>query len=135
MQSKMSPPFRTLRKTAIYIFLANLSVICLLVWSLEPLITLLRKNNDLFQPGNPFAKDQVHPTTPLSPELENNMVPRILHQTCATDHIPDKWKDSQQSCKNAYADFEYIVRQCQTRQVSIIIKGEMNGLLLSGLAI
>ncbi|KAI1828828.1 CAZyme family GT32 [Penicillium roqueforti] len=34
-------------------------------------------------------------------------IPRILHQTTAAETIPDKWIESQQSCKEAYSDFEY----------------------------
>ncbi|KAM5359174.1 hypothetical protein ACJZ2D_014672 [Fusarium nematophilum] len=45
--------------------------------------------------------DQPVPVRPL------NQIPRILHQTCKNETIPEIWADSQQSCLEAYSDFEY----------------------------
>ena len=130
MQSVMSSLPGTPRKTVTFILLVTIAIIWSLVWFLEPLITLVRKNDSLFRPEIPFTQDHGNPTTSVPFGPGNNMVPQILHQTYATDRIPDKWKASQQSCKEAYADFEYMVRPYQTRQVSTIAKSLAYGMVV-----
>lgn len=46
-----------------------------------------------------------------TPESWQPKIPRILHQTTATNEIPDMWVESQKSCMDAYSDFEYKVVQ------------------------
>ena len=130
MQSVMSSLSGTQRKTVACILLVTIAIMSSLVWFLEPLIILVRKNDSLFRPEVPFVNGDGHPTTSASFESGNNMVPRILHQTYATDRIPDNWEASQQSCKLAYADFEYMVRRYQTRPLSTIVKRLFNGMVL-----
>ncbi|KAJ5808152.1 hypothetical protein N7474_009421 [Penicillium riverlandense] len=85
--------------------LLNLVIIGLLFYALEPLITLLRRNKELFSPQVALSSSNSlydrNRTTRLS------HIPRILHQTTATETIPDHWVQSQESCKQAYSDFEY----------------------------
>lgn len=95
------------RRATVILLLIDLMVVGLLLQTFEPLITLLRRNEELF--GSrvalhiPYTPDGRHQTT-LSYQI-----PRILHQTTATETIPDKWIEPQQSCKGAYSDFEYKV--------------------------
>lgn len=98
---RKSVRIRRSRKSIIFLFLLDFMVIWLLVHHLEPLITLLRRNEELFKP-------QV--TLPGFEDQSNFNIPRILHQTAASDTIPDKWGESQRSCKETYRDFEYKVR-------------------------
>ncbi|KAJ5888131.1 hypothetical protein N7495_008172 [Penicillium taxi] len=78
----------------------------MIIHTLRPLISLLLRNDELFGPRvamngarySPLAKNQTAGV---------NQIPRILHQTAATDVIPEKWQKSQQSCINTYSDFEY----------------------------
>lgn len=98
--------FPRLRRIALGLLLIDLVLVALLLNTLDPLITLLRRNEELFgarlalsRTDNP--KDWDHQDKPK--------IPRILHQTCANETIPDRWVDSQQSCQKAYSDFEYKV--------------------------
>ena len=101
-------------------------VIGLLLWTFEPLITLLRRNEELF--GSRVALHT--PYTPDAPYQKtlSYEIPQILHQTTATETIPDKWIKSQQSCKDAYLDFEYKVvtiralRAIDLRRLNFILK-------------
>lgn len=96
------------RKSTIIFFLVDVLVVALLIHALEPFITLLRRNEELFKP-----RVSLQGLDSLNDLLETNgsyHIPRILHQTTATDVIPDKWGESQKSCKEAYGDFEYKVR-------------------------
>ncbi|KAJ5767151.1 uncharacterized protein N7511_004767 [Penicillium nucicola] len=93
------------KKSTWLIILIDLVVVCLLLQTFEPLIILLRRNEELF--GSRVA---LHTT--YTPDAEHQRassweIPRILHQTSATETIPDKWIQSQQSCKEAYSDFDY----------------------------
>ncbi|KAJ6127233.1 hypothetical protein N7523_002845 [Penicillium sp. IBT 18751x] len=93
------------RKSTILLLLLDVLIVVLLVHTLEPLITLLQRNEELFEPRVSFQG-----TDGLNDLHEVNgtkRIPRILHQTAATDVIPDKWVESQKSCKEAYGDFEY----------------------------
>ncbi|KAH6984331.1 nucleotide-diphospho-sugar transferase [Ilyonectria sp. MPI-CAGE-AT-0026] len=96
--------FPRLRRIALWLLLTDLVLVALLLHTLDPLITLLRRNEELFGArlalsGTDNPKDSNHQDKPK--------IPRILHQTCANETIPEKWVDSQQSCKEAYSDFEY----------------------------
>lgn len=98
---------RRLRKTTLFLLLIDLMIVRLLLQAFEPLITLLLRNEELFGPrvalSGPDTSDAWHQTD------RPNKIPRILHQTTATEMIPDKWVQSQRSCKEAYSDFEYKV--------------------------
>ncbi|KAF4969426.1 hypothetical protein FSARC_3357 [Fusarium sarcochroum] len=37
----------------------------------------------------------------------SSQIPRILHQTCKNETVPEIWADSQKSCLEAYSDYEY----------------------------
>jgi hypothetical protein len=89
-----------------YLLLVDLVLVGLLLHSLEPLITLLYRNQELFghQISIPFNR-----SSDLFNQPNEAVVPRILHQTCANDTIPGIWVSSQQSCIEAYSDFEYKV--------------------------
>jgi mannosyltransferase OCH1-like enzyme len=97
-----------------FLLLIDLIMVGLLLQALEPLITLLRRNEELFGPrvalSGPDASDAWDQTD------RPNKIPRILHQTTATDTVPDKWVHSQRSCKEAYSDFEYKVDISPTRE-------------------
>ena len=95
------------RKSTIFLFLLDFMVIWLLIHHLEPLITLLRRNEELFKPQ--VTLSGFEDRSNLNDINESNNIPRILHQTAATDAIPDKWVESQRSCKETYRDFEYKV--------------------------
>lgn len=94
-------------RATVLLLLIDLVVVGLLLQTVEPLIILLRRNEELFGSRvdlhTTYTPDARHQTT--SPWE----IPRILHQTTATETIPDKWIESQQSCKEAYSDFEYKV--------------------------
>ena len=99
-----------LRKVAICLLLIDVTVIGLLVWSIEPLITLLSRNEELFGPRfTPSHNDTGVLKAPAGPHRHEAKIPRILHQTCATATIPDTWVYPQRTCKEAYSDFEYKV--------------------------
>ena len=94
------------RKQSVYLFLIDITIIGTLVLIFQPLITLLLRNEELFG---------ARLTLPLDEAPENNTpaehkIPRILHQTSATDKIPANWTASVQTCKDSYADWEYMVR-------------------------
>lgn len=96
------------RKSTIFVFLLDALVIWLLIYQLEPLITLLRRNEELFKPR--VTLSGLEDLSKLHEINGSSHIPRILHQTAATSIIPDKWVASQASCKRAYGDFEYKVR-------------------------
>lgn len=90
-----------------FFFLIDLVIIVLLLRVLEPLITLLRRNEELFGPRVALSG---HNTSNAWYQADHpSGIPRILHQTTAEEKIPDKWVQSQQSCKKAYSNFEYKV--------------------------
>lgn len=93
-------------KSTVYVLLFDAILLGLLVYTLEPLITLLFRNEELFSPRVTLSQNG---TAASWPDQGSRKIPRILHQTCANDTIPDKWVKSQQSCKTAYAGFEYKV--------------------------
>lgn len=96
-----------LRRVSIYLLLADVFIVAFLVHAFEPLITLLVRNEELF--GSRLVlplNETLHPKPPAA----LNKIPRILHQTSATEIIPDKWIHLQKSCKETYSEFEYKVR-------------------------
>lgn len=98
---------KRLRRSTIVLLLLDVLVVVLLVHTLEPLITLLLRNEELFKPRvSPQGLDGLNDLHKVN---GSKHIPRILHQTTATDIIPDKWVESQKSCKEAYGDFEYKV--------------------------
>jgi hypothetical protein len=95
------------RRARVLLLLIDMMVVGLLLQIFEPLITLLHRNEELF--GSRVA---LH--TPVTPDSQHRItslceIPRILHQTTATETVPEKWIEPQQSCKEAYSDFEYKV--------------------------
>lgn len=98
--------FLRLRRVAVYLLLVDLMLVWLLLYSLDPLITLLRRNEDLF--GARVALSRTD-TPGGGRHSDRHNIPRILHQTCANETIPHKWVDSQQRCKEVHSDFEYKV--------------------------
>ena len=91
--------------TTTCIILVDLALFGLLLYSLRDLFFLLRHNKEMFSAHvNVTLQDQpkhVH---------SSRQIPRILHQTCKNETIPEMWAESQQSCLKAYSDFEYKVR-------------------------
>lgn len=96
------------RKSTIFLFFLDITITWLLIHHLEPLITLLRRNEELFKPR--VTLSTLEDLDSLHGMNKSSHIPRILHQTAATEIIPDKWVQSQASCKKAYGDFEYKVR-------------------------
>ncbi|RSM15387.1 hypothetical protein CDV31_004977 [Fusarium ambrosium] len=87
--------------TTTCLILVDLALFGLLLYSLRDLFSLLRHNKEMFSPHvNVTLQDQdsVH---------SSRQIPRILHQTCKNETIPEMWAESQQSCLKAYSGFEY----------------------------
>lgn len=97
---------RTSRRKYAVLALVDLLVVVLLVLFLEPLITLLLRNDELFRPELTLLDMVPSSSNPAT----RPKIPRILHQTTPNATIPAKWAKSQQSCKDVYADYEYMVR-------------------------
>ncbi|KAF5540145.1 glycosyltransferase family 32 [Fusarium mexicanum] len=96
--------FPRFRKLTVYLILSNLIILGVLIHSIRPLITLLIRNNELFAIN--FSVD--HAAQPDAFQRpDGKKIPRILHQTAPNSSIPEIWATSQQSCKEAYSDFEY----------------------------
>lgn len=95
-----------LRKATVLFLLIDLIVVGLLLQTLSPLIVLLRRNEELFGPRVALSTPNPNAWRPMN---LTGKIPRILHQTAATETIPNKWIESQQSCKEAYANFDYKV--------------------------
>lgn len=89
------------------LLLVDLMIVVVLLHSLEPLITLLRVNEELFSPRVTLPSPSFSYT--LNGTVQSNRIPFILHQTTATEDIPERWIQPQESCKKAYSDFEYKV--------------------------
>lgn len=89
------------------LLLIDLIVIGLLLQVLKPLITLLYRNKQLF--SSHVVLSSLNTSDIWQQTNQSNKIPRILHQTTATEVIPDNWVQSQRSCKDAYSDFEYRV--------------------------
>ena len=95
------------KRATVLLLLIDLMVVGLLLQIFEPLIILLRRNEELF--GSRVALHTTYTPDARHQTTSSWEIPRILHQTTATETIPDKWIESQQSCKEAYSDFEYKV--------------------------
>lgn len=96
---------------AVFLLLVvDLTIVGVLVYTLEPLITLLRRNEELFTPTVVLP---LNGTAGASSFSGDQKIPRILHQTTANSKIPEKWVKSQQSCIETYSDFEYKVSQAR----------------------
>ncbi|KAJ5453416.1 uncharacterized protein N7458_004372 [Penicillium daleae] len=93
------------RKATVYLFLIDMVIVVLLLQALEPLITLLLRNEELFSPQVTLSSFNVSYVGNEAAQV--NHIPQILHQTTATEQIPDRWMHSQHSCKEAYSDFQY----------------------------
>ncbi|CAK7566043.1 MAG: CSG1/SUR1-like protein [Sporothrix epigloea] len=97
---------RRLRRGNATLLLIDLLIVIVLLIAFEPLITLLRRNEEFFAPRVVLSGPaNIDPWDQAADKP--NGIPRILHQTTATEVIPEKWRDSQNSCKKAYKDFEY----------------------------
>ena len=94
-----------LRKTTVCLLVIDLLIVGILVHLFNPLITLLRRNEELFGArltlplDTPYAEDKP----------DQHTIPRIFHQTSATKDIPEKWLESVNGCKEVYKTFEYKV--------------------------
>ncbi|CRK29850.1 Mannosyl phosphorylinositol ceramide synthase CSH1 like protein [Verticillium longisporum] len=93
------------KKSTTWLLLIDLTIIGLLVIAFWPLITLLLYNERLF--GARLALP-VEKTPHTEDHYQQHAIPRILHQTSATEQIRDDWVKPQQSCKDAYSNFEYM---------------------------
>lgn len=101
-----------LSKMAVFLLLVvDLAIVGGLIYTLEPLITLLHRNEELFTPTVTLPLNGTASASYYSGDLDRQKIPRILHQTTKNSTIPDKWVKSQQSCKATYSDFEYKVSQ------------------------
>lgn len=92
-------------KVTLWLLFMDLIIFVALLWILNPLITLLNRNQELFPADlkfDPAAKAHKN-WDAASP----NAIPRILHQTSANSTIPAKWVESQASCLKTYPDWEY----------------------------
>jgi hypothetical protein len=92
----------------LFLLIVNLAIFMLLLHTLEPLITLLRLNEQLFSPRVTLPRPSI--SSPGNKTAQSSRIPLILHQTTATEEIPERWIQPQQSCKKAYSEFEYKVR-------------------------
>lgn len=92
----------------LFLLMINLAIFVLLLHTLEPLITLLRLNEQLFSPRVTLPSPRI--SSIGNRTAQSNRIPLILHQTTATEEIPERWVQPQESCKKAYSEFEYKVR-------------------------
>jgi hypothetical protein len=89
------------------LLVVNLAIVLLLLHTLEPLITLLRLNEQLFGPRVTLPSPSI--LSHGNGTARSSRIPLILHQTTATEEIPERWIQPQKSCKKAYSEFEYKV--------------------------
>ncbi|EKJ75255.1 hypothetical protein FPSE_04573 [Fusarium pseudograminearum CS3096] len=96
---------RLLRRSNVILVLIDIFIVTVLVHIFWPLITLLRRNEELFGARLAFTLNDtsIPPTLP-----EQQTIPRIFHQTSANETIPEAWTDLVQSCKTTYSDFTYM---------------------------
>ncbi|KAM5380088.1 hypothetical protein ACJZ2D_003735 [Fusarium nematophilum] len=95
-----------LRKATIYLLLMDILIVALVVRAFEPLITLLRRNEEMFGARLTLP---VNETVAAEPDesSDRQTIPRIFHQTSATEEVREDWVLAHQSCQDAYSDFEY----------------------------
>jgi hypothetical protein len=91
----------------LFLLALDVSTVLSLFLALRPLITLWRNNSTFFSPSLALGK----PSASEHPANHSKIIPPILHQTCANESIPEMWKASQQSCRETYSDFQYMVRK------------------------
>ena len=103
----LRPPRLRLRKAAVCVLLIDLIIVALVVCAFEPLITLLVRNEELFGARLALPRNSSKSTDHSLDQYHT--IPRILHQTSATDDIPERWVAARQSCKDVYSEFEYKV--------------------------
>lgn len=92
-------------KVTLWLLFMDLIIFVLLLYILNPLITLLNRNEELFP-----AVLKLDPSAQAHKDWDAaspNAIPRILHQTSANSTIPAKWVESQGSCLKTYPDWEY----------------------------
>ncbi|KAJ4251448.1 CSG1/SUR1-like protein [Fusarium torreyae] len=93
-----------LRRAAVILLLIDIIIVVVLVKAFEPLITLLRRNEELFGARLTLPLND----TSFGPDLpEQQTIPRIFHQTSANETVPEAWTHLVQSCKDAYSEYEY----------------------------
>lgn len=110
------------KRATVLLLLIDLVIVGLLLQTFEPLITLLRRNEELF--GSRVALNATYTPDARHQTTSSWKIPLILHQTTATETIPDQWIESQQSCKEAYSDFEYrVIIICTSYKVPSVYKG------------
>lgn len=96
-----------LQRASLCLLVIDIVIVIFVLRGFMPLITLLQRNEELF--GAHLTLPVIdHPQT-AGHHGEEHPIPRILHQTTATEKIPDKWAFSQHTCKEAYADYDYKV--------------------------
>ena len=95
-----------LGRSNMILLLIDVFIVTVLVNAFWPLITLLRRNEELFGARLTFELNGT--STPTLPEQQT--IPRIFHQTSANETIRPAWAELVQSCKATYSDFEYMVR-------------------------
>ncbi|KAG5745192.1 hypothetical protein H9Q72_001907 [Fusarium xylarioides] len=93
-----------LRRSTVILLLIDFLIVAVLVHAFYPLITLLRRNEELFGarltlPLNDTSFGEDVPA--------QRTIPRIFHQTSANETIPEAWKDLVKSCRETYSEFEY----------------------------
>ncbi|KAF5023462.1 hypothetical protein F66182_4462 [Fusarium sp. NRRL 66182] len=92
-----------LRRAAVILLLIDIIIVAVLVKAFEPLITLLRRNQEM------FGARLTLPLNDTSLHLpEQQTIPRIFHQTSANKTVPEAWTHLVQSCKDSYSEFEYM---------------------------
>ncbi|KAM5345062.1 hypothetical protein ACJ41O_010924 [Fusarium nematophilum] len=92
------------RMQTVCLLIIDVIILVVIIRTIQPLITHLVRNKELFSPTLtlpvPKDSDKRRPAAPRK-------IPRILHQTVKNETIPEKWVESQQSCKEMYHDYEY----------------------------
>lgn len=103
----MRIPFPRLRKLGLCLFIMDILIVGILLHLFNPLIILLRRNEELFGARLTLLPHQ----TPGADEMRpaRHEIPMILHQTSATTVVPEKWRAAQEGCKEVYHEFEYKV--------------------------
>lgn len=90
-------------KTLITLLLIDFTILFALICILQPLISLLLHNQELF--GTHIDLSQAEQSSPG--KGEGPQIPRIFHQTCKNETIPPMWAEAQASCLDTYSDYEY----------------------------
>lgn len=91
-----------MKKELQYIIIAHVLLICFLLYESLDLISLL---NDRI-PQEYFTQEQMYNSSLVDQE---QLIPKIIHQTYKTTEIPEIWKLGQQLCIDLHPDYEYIL--------------------------